>query len=602
MRRAPPSGPRSRRRSRARRASRWRFPWWSAGGRSAAATPTTWSRPTATSGFWPRLHQADHRHHRGGRADPRSRLSATGPTGASRTGPRSSSGPRTCWPATHRQRLNAATMLGQSKTAFQAEIDSACELIDFLRFNVALRRADLPGAARVGAGGVEPDGPPAARGVRLRHHAVQLHRHRRQPADGAGAHGQRRGLEALAHGRAQQLALLSACSGGGAAAGRHQLRAGRRGRGEPGAARRSRRSPGSTSPARPRCSRACGRRSARTWSATAAIPASWGRPAARTSSWPTRAPTWTRWRSAMVRGAYEYQGQKCSAASRAYIPDTLWPAVRDRVVAMIGDIRMGDVADFRNFMGAVIDAARVRPAPRAPRGGPRADPGVKVLAGGGADDSVGWFVAADAAPGRGPRLPLMCEEIFGPVLTAYVYPGGQVERDARAGGPDQAVRAHRRGVRPRSRRAGRGRPRAPERGRQLLRQRQAHRRGRGPAAVRRRARQRDQRQGRARFSTCCAGSRPGASRRRSVPPTDFAIRSWRRPEPHRAPPRSGSSPRRCPAPRPVQSRGGATLPRRPARVRPLRRDPPGARSPTSTPSRIGAGRGRALRALAVSRA
>src|ERR687898_2387765 len=57
----------------------------------------------------------------------------------------------------------------------------------------------------------------------------------------------------------------------------------------------------------------------------------------------------------MVRGAYEYQGQKCSAASRAYIPDTLWPQVRDRVVTMIRDIRMGDVADFSNFMGAVID-------------------------------------------------------------------------------------------------------------------------------------------------------------------------------------------------------------------------------------------------------
>src|ERR687896_2431158 len=58
---------------------------------------------------------------------------------------------------------------------------------------------------------------------------------------------------------------------------------------------------------------------------------------------------------AMVRGAYEYQGQKCSAASRAYVPDTIWPEVRDRAVAMIRDIRMGDVADFRNFMGAVID-------------------------------------------------------------------------------------------------------------------------------------------------------------------------------------------------------------------------------------------------------
>src|SRR5690606_30320719 len=58
---------------------------------------------------------------------------------------------------------------------------------------------------------------------------------------------------------------------------------------------------------------------------------------------------------AMLRGAFEYQGQKCSAASRAYVPDTLWPEVRDRLAAMIAEVRMGDVSDFRNFMGAVID-------------------------------------------------------------------------------------------------------------------------------------------------------------------------------------------------------------------------------------------------------
>ena len=97
---------------------------------------------------------------------------------------------------THRQLVNAATMLGQSKTAFQAEIDSACELIDFLRFNVHFAErinAEQPQSA---SGDVEPAGPPAARGLHLRHHAVQLHRDRRQPADRAGAHGQRGGVEA----------------------------------------------------------------------------------------------------------------------------------------------------------------------------------------------------------------------------------------------------------------------------------------------------------------------------------------------------------------------------------------------------------------------
>jgi 1-pyrroline-5-carboxylate dehydrogenase len=126
----------------------------------------------------------------------------------------------------------------------------------------------------------------------------------------------------------------------------------------------------------------------------------------------------------MVRGAFEYQGQKCSAASRAYIPDTLWPEVRDRVTAMIAGIRMGDVADFRNFMGAVIDRrafARLRDhLERA-----KQEPGVTVVAGGGTDDSVGWFVQPTLLQAADPGYRLMCEEIFGPVLTVHVYPAGK---------------------------------------------------------------------------------------------------------------------------------------------------------------------------------
>jgi 1-pyrroline-5-carboxylate dehydrogenase len=124
---------------------------------------------------------------------------------------------------------------------------------------------------------------------------------------------------------------------------------------------------------------------------------------------------------AMVRGAYEYQGQKCSAASRAYIPDTIWPAVRDRVVGMIEDIRMGDVADFRNFMGAVIDRrsfTKLRDYLEAAR----RDRGVTVLAGGGTNDTVGFFVQPTLLQVEDPSYRLMCEELFGPVLTTYVYP------------------------------------------------------------------------------------------------------------------------------------------------------------------------------------
>ena len=98
-----------------------------------------------------------------------------------------------------RQRINAATMLGQSKTAFQAEIDAACELIDFWRFNVHFAQqilAEQPIANSPRH--LEPHRPPPARGLRLRDHAVQLHRDRRQPADRPGADGQHGDLEAVA--------------------------------------------------------------------------------------------------------------------------------------------------------------------------------------------------------------------------------------------------------------------------------------------------------------------------------------------------------------------------------------------------------------------
>ena len=128
---------------------------------------------------------------------------------------------------------------------------------------------------------------------------------------------------------------------------------------------------------------------------------------------------------AMVRGAFEYQGQKCSAASRAYVPDTLWPAVRDRVVAMIEDIRMGDVADFRNFMGAVIDRrafARIRDHIEEAR----TAPGV-ARRGGRRDRRQRRATSSSRRCSRRtiPAYRTMCEEIFGPVLTVHVYPAAK---------------------------------------------------------------------------------------------------------------------------------------------------------------------------------
>jgi 1-pyrroline-5-carboxylate dehydrogenase len=123
----------------------------------------------------------------------------------------------------------------------------------------------------------------------------------------------------------------------------------------------------------------------------------------------------------MVRGAFEYQGQKCSAASRAYIPQSLWSTVKQHVVQMIADIKMGDVADFRNFMGAVIDAKSFAKL-KGYLDQAKKDRGVTILAGGNTDDRRGWFVQPTLIQVKNPMYRTMCEELFGPVLTAYVYP------------------------------------------------------------------------------------------------------------------------------------------------------------------------------------
>ena len=125
--------------------------------------------------------------------------------------------------------------------------------------------------------------------------------------------------------------------------------------------------------------------------------------------------------TAVVRGAYEYQGQKCSAASRAYVPDTLWPRVRERVLAMLGELKTGDPADFTNFMGAVIDRKAFDKI-KAYLEAAKQAPGVKVLAGGGANDADGYFIEPTLIQTEDPAYRTMCEEIFGPVLSLYVYP------------------------------------------------------------------------------------------------------------------------------------------------------------------------------------
>ena len=105
---------------------------------------------------------------------------------------------------------------------------------------------------------------------------------------------------------------------------------------------------------------------------------------------------------AIVRGGFEYQGQKCSAASRVYVPRSLWNDVRDRIVAMIGEIRMGDVRDFRNFMGAVIDKKAFESITAYLADAKRT---AKVLAGGGANGEKGYFIEPTLVETARPRLP-----------------------------------------------------------------------------------------------------------------------------------------------------------------------------------------------------
>jgi len=323
----------------------------------------------------------------------------------------------------YRQLLNASTMLGQSKTAYQAEIDSACELIDFLRYNVhyaeriyreqpesaggAWNRLDhrpLEGFVYAitpfnftAIGGNLPTAPalmgnavvwkPAASATLSNWHFFKLLEEAGLPP----------GVINFLPG--DSIAVSRTLLADRHLAGIHFT--------------------GSTA-----VFQSLWRTVGENLERYAGYPRIVGETGGKDFIVAHRSADVEALSVAMVRGAYEYQGQKCSAASRAYIPDTLWPEVRDRVVGMIGDIRMGDVADFRNFMGAVIDR-RAFDRIRGYLDQTKRDPGVEILAGGGTDDSVGWFVEPTLLQVEDPGYRTMCEEIFGPVLTVHVYPAGQ---------------------------------------------------------------------------------------------------------------------------------------------------------------------------------
>ena len=134
--------------------------------------------------------------------------------------------------------------------------------------------------------------------------------------------------------------------------------------------------------------------------------------------------------TALVRGAFEYQGQKCSAASRAFIPRSLWPSVKKGVVAQLAEVKMGDIEDFTNFVGAVIDKAAFDSI-KEYIDFAKASSDAEIVAGGVCDDKVGYFIQPTVVVTTDPTFKLMQEEIFGPVLTIFVYDDDKLDEALR---------------------------------------------------------------------------------------------------------------------------------------------------------------------------
>ena len=302
-----------------------------------------------------------------------------------------------------RARMNAATMLGQAKTVQQAEIDSACELADFWRFNVHFARQVLAEQPMANSPGVWN---------RTDHRPLEGFVYAVTPFNFTAIAGNLPTAPALMGNvvvwkpsTTQQLAaslIMDLLREAGLPDGVINMLPGLRAGDLRGAARASRPGRASTSPAPPGFSSSCGRRWARTSPATGPTRGSSAKPAARTSSSRTRRRTSTCCASALVRGAFEYSGQKCSAASRAYVPESLWRSgCGTGSAAETEALTVGSVEDFGNFTSAVIDD-RSFDRLSAALDRARATDRIEVLAGGSYDDAVGYFVRPTVLVGHRP--------------------------------------------------------------------------------------------------------------------------------------------------------------------------------------------------------
>ncbi len=318
-----------------------------------------------------------------------------------------------------RDTLNAATMLGQSKNAYQAEIDAACEMVDFLRFNAYYMQQ------------IYEDQPISSQGVwnRLQYRGLEGFVFAVTPFNFTSIQGNLPTAPALMGNTVvwkpassslyssyfmfkllEEAGLppgvINMVPGRGAAVGDPVLGsehfAGIHFTGSTSTFQHMWKTIGSNIANYRTYPRIVGETGGKDFIL------------AHVSADPEQVAT------AIVRGGFEYQGQKCSAASRVYLPSSLWPAVKKAVTAQLETVKMGDVEDFSNFMNAVIDRPAYESITAYIKHAAAAD-GVETIFGGGYSDEKGFFIEPTVLLTDDPSYKSMCEEIFGPVVTMYVY-------------------------------------------------------------------------------------------------------------------------------------------------------------------------------------
>jgi 1-pyrroline-5-carboxylate dehydrogenase len=324
-----------------------------------------------------------------------------------------------------RQTLNAATMLGQSKTAYQAEIDAACELIDFWRYNVHFARQ------------IMAEQPESSPGVwnRIDHRSLEGFVYAITPFNFTAIAGNLPTAPALMGNTVvwkpaptQQFAahfLMRLLEEAGLPAGVINLVPGD-GIAVSEVALASRDLAGIHFTGSTAVFQQLWRTVGQNIDSYRGYPRIVGETGGKDFIVAHPSADVDVLRTAMIRGAFEFQGQKCSAASRTYVPRSLWSRMREDLVAQTEALPMGDVTDFSNFLGAVIDRKSFsRLSGVLERA--KDDPALTVIAGGTADDSEGFFVRPTIIEGSDPGHDVFTTEYFGPVLSVHVYDDAQYD-------------------------------------------------------------------------------------------------------------------------------------------------------------------------------